>query len=145
MKQVKAFFGSRTIGFYILPFSVILEAVSLVLYSLHGVSEFASKLDNTVFITGIIGIVLAFISQFYENRILREFSFLTFLYSLIAYIGSQANLIASIFVSIDDTSVPLPFLLTCIFLLVSVLASFVSIFFSKKKEDITMVVTSDIH
>lgn len=145
MKQIKAFFGSRTIGFYILPFSIILEAVSLVLYSLNGINEFAPKLDNTVFIVGIIGIIFAFLSQFYENKILREFSFLTFLYSLIAYIGSQANLIASIFVSIDDTAIPFSFLLTCIFLLLSVITSFVSIFFSKKKEDVTMVVTSDIH
>ncbi len=132
MSSMKRFFHSRTVGFYLSLAGALLEVVSLILYGLHGVNEFASSYLVSVFVTGAIAAVTGLVSLFFEYRLIRQFSFLFALYAFIAYVGSQANYLASLFVSIDETTISVPFVLTTIFLLVAFVLFLVSVFFSWK-------------
>ena len=132
MTRIKDFLKSRTKGFYIILGAAIFDLFAMIFYSVTGITEFSASYSAIVFVTGYIAFAIALVSLFFEYKLVREFSFLFILYAFIAYIGTQANMIANVFTSIDATSFSFGFIFNVIFFVVGLIASFVSIFFTKK-------------
>lgn len=127
----------------LLASAVLLEVIALILYSLTGVNEFNETLSAPVLIfaivAGIHGLLLLLALILALDRYLRAFDalvYLAYILGLLAfvfYIGSQANYLASVFVSIDGTSISAVFVLTVALLLLSSFAFLFAGIFLKKK------------
>lgn len=140
---MKSFFRSKSACFYIEALGILLGILAVILYISFGKNVFNRELSLLAILPAIIGFVLGTITLFIDVQPLNDISFLLILYGFISYIGSQVNYIANVFTSIDGSSFSVPFILTMLFFLLSLVASLISIFLPKEKDRIEVQVTTE--
>ena len=143
MYKISKFFKERTKGFYLISFGFVCSLVSLILYALTGVNEFAPKYSIPLFVATSFALAFALFSRIKEWKLVREFAYLFALYSLICYIGTQVNYIANLLAAIDGSSLSRGFLFSAVFFFLAFLADLISVFLTKKQsKDEVKLVTS---
>lgn len=121
----------------LLGFAIVIEAAGLIIYSQTGIDEFSSVLSTSVLafpaVACGLGVLLLFLRLFNLDRFLRGLTdlipFVAYLIALLGfiyYVGSQANYLANVFVSIDGNSISSVFVLTVGFFLLGFVAFLVS-------------------
>jgi len=127
MKTIKNFFLSKKINFYLLLISFLLGLSGLIVYLKTGTNSFVLKLDNTVIISCIIGLIICFLPMFiFKIRILYFLPWFCFFFAFLNFITSQVNYLANVLVNIDGSSLSAGFLATVILILLSSVCSLVS-------------------
>ena len=145
MDKLAKFFKERTKGFYFVALGFVFSLISLVLYALTGVNEFAPKYSVVLFVTTACSLALSLFSRIREWKLVREFAYLFAPYSFICYIGTQVNYVANLLVAIDGSSFSMGFLFSVIFFFLAFLADLISVFLSKKpvKDEVKLVTTKE--
>lgn len=105
------FFKKQSLSFYFLIGSILSLILQIIFYATSGINRFAVSYNSLVFIMSSIAIALGVVSIIFKHILIEEVMFLFTLYSFIAFIGSQANYLANLLVSIDDSTISAGFVL----------------------------------
>lgn len=127
MKAITSFFKNRKGNYYLIIASFLLALCGLIVYIKTGTNDFSLKINTTVIVSCIIGLVFCFIPIIINKfRILYFFPWFCFFFAFLNFITSQVNYIANVLVSIDGSSLSAGFLATAILLLLSAICSLIS-------------------
>jgi len=133
MEKVIAYIKGRGVGYWLMLGASIAILLFAILYPLNGTNEFVVSLSSSLIAISWISFALALLSLVFEFRLLRGCVYLLTLYSLIAFIGTQANYLANVLVSIDGNSFSGDFIFVLFFGLIGFLTSLISLFFTPTK------------
>jgi hypothetical protein len=109
-----------------LVLSFVGALISLILYSVFGVTIFNPHLSLAVIVTLSLVLVLEILLGLFGSKMGKYLAFLLVLYALMEYINSQATYVANVFVAIDGSTLSASFLGTFILMLVSLIGALVS-------------------
>lgn len=142
---MKAFFQKKGLRDYLSLICFLFALIGHILYLALGKNEFNRDISLLCVIPGFLAIFLFLLSFVYPLVFVSEFASFLSLFSLISYIGSQANYLANVFTAIDGSSISTSFVFTFLFLLLSFLLSFILLFLGRKekKSDIRIIYESD--
>lgn len=132
-KKVKKVKKGKSIGYFLTIPAVILGLLSIYLYTQNGVTVFSPKLDNNVILVFGIATALSAINLLVEWKGFKYLSYLTFLYALILFIGTQVNYITNVFVSIDGYTFSDGFIRTLGVMIVTVVMQLLAAVTTKKR------------
>lgn len=134
------FLKKQTLSFYFLIGAILALILQIIFYATSGINRFAVSYSSLVFIMSAIAIAIGIVSIIFKHILIEEIMFLFTLYSFIAFIGSQANYLANLFVSIDDSAVSAGFVLTIVFSVIAIGLEIASFFFNKQKKDDVVII-----
>lgn len=106
--------------------SIVLTVIAVSLYATMGATTFNPEIDGKVVAVLIVEIVIGAVSLVFQAKLGEYASYLILLYGLVAYISTQVNYIANVFVAIDGETFSAAFLCTLLCLAFGMIAGLVA-------------------